>query len=44
VIVGGVLILAVVMEVFERRSCLYSEDDILDGLAADLNEAAHRAV
>jgi exopolyphosphatase / guanosine-5'-triphosphate,3'-diphosphate pyrophosphatase len=43
VIVGGVLILAVVMEVFERHSCLYSEDDILDGLAADLTEAAHRA-
>jgi exopolyphosphatase/guanosine-5'-triphosphate,3'-diphosphate pyrophosphatase len=43
VIVGGVLILAVVMEVFERRRCLYSEDDILDGLAADLTEAAHRA-
>jgi exopolyphosphatase/guanosine-5'-triphosphate,3'-diphosphate pyrophosphatase len=43
VIVGGVLILAVVMEVFERRRCLYSEDDILDGLSADLTEAAHRA-
>jgi len=35
--------LAVVMEVFERRRCLYSEDDILDGLSADLTEAAHRA-
>jgi len=43
VIVGGVWILAVVMEVFERRRCLYSEDDILDGLSADLTEAAHRA-
>ena len=36
VIVGGVLILAVVMEVFDRASCLVSEDDILDGLAAEL--------
>jgi exopolyphosphatase/guanosine-5'-triphosphate,3'-diphosphate pyrophosphatase len=36
VIVGGVLILAVVMEVFGRDLCLVSEDDILDGLAADL--------
>ena len=40
VIVGGVLILAVVMEVFERGSCLYSEDDILDGLAANLMGAS----
>ncbi len=36
VIVGGVLILAVVMETFARPSCVVSEDDILDGLAADL--------
>ena len=36
VIVGGVLILAVVMDVFGRDRCLVSEDDILDGLAADL--------
>lgn len=36
VIVGGVLILAVVMECFERDRCLVSEDDILDGLAAEL--------
>jgi exopolyphosphatase/guanosine-5'-triphosphate,3'-diphosphate pyrophosphatase len=36
VIVGGVLILAVVMECFGRDRCLVSEDDILDGLAAEL--------
>lgn len=36
VIVGGVLILAVVMERFGRDVCLVSEDDILDGLAASL--------
>ena len=36
VIVGGVLVLAVVMETFGRDLCLVSEDDILDGLAADL--------
>ncbi len=36
VIVGGVLILAVVMESFGRDRCLVSEDDILDGLAAEL--------
>jgi exopolyphosphatase/guanosine-5'-triphosphate,3'-diphosphate pyrophosphatase len=36
VIVGGVLILAVVMECFERDRCLVSEDDMLDGLAAEL--------
>ena len=34
VIVGGVLVLVQVMEVFDRRWCLVSEDDILDGLAA----------
>jgi exopolyphosphatase/guanosine-5'-triphosphate,3'-diphosphate pyrophosphatase len=34
VIVGGVLILTAVMAVFDRPSCLVSEDDILDGLAA----------
>ncbi len=36
VIVGGVLILDAVMDVFERAQCLVSEDDILDGLAASL--------
>jgi exopolyphosphatase/guanosine-5'-triphosphate,3'-diphosphate pyrophosphatase len=36
VIVGGVLILAVVMEQFRCGRCLVSEDDILDGLAATL--------
>lgn len=36
VIVGGVLILDAVMEVFDRHQCLVSEDDILDGLAASL--------
>ena len=36
VIVGGVLVLAVVMETFGRQVCLVSEDDILDGLAASL--------
>jgi exopolyphosphatase/guanosine-5'-triphosphate,3'-diphosphate pyrophosphatase len=36
VIVGGVLILDAVMDVFRRQECLVSEDDILDGLAASL--------
>ena len=36
VIVGGVLILASVMAVFDRETCLVSEDDILDGLVASL--------
>jgi len=36
VIVGGLLVLSVVMAVFGRERCLVSEDDILDGLAADL--------
>jgi exopolyphosphatase / guanosine-5'-triphosphate,3'-diphosphate pyrophosphatase len=36
VIVGGVLVLAAVMEVFERELCLVSEDDILDGLVASV--------
>jgi exopolyphosphatase/guanosine-5'-triphosphate,3'-diphosphate pyrophosphatase len=36
VIVGGALVLAEVMEVFDRSWCLVSEDDILDGLAASL--------
>jgi exopolyphosphatase/guanosine-5'-triphosphate,3'-diphosphate pyrophosphatase len=36
VIVGGVLILAAVMEQFHCGRCLVSEDDILDGLAASL--------
>jgi exopolyphosphatase/guanosine-5'-triphosphate,3'-diphosphate pyrophosphatase len=35
VIVGGVLILSNVMEIFERSKCLSSEDDILDGLVGD---------
>jgi exopolyphosphatase/guanosine-5'-triphosphate,3'-diphosphate pyrophosphatase len=39
VIVGGVLILAAVMDVFDRSFCLASEDDILDGLAASVNAA-----
>jgi exopolyphosphatase/pppGpp-phosphohydrolase len=43
VIVGGVLILAVVMECFERDRCLVSEDDILDGLAATLLARASSA-
>jgi exopolyphosphatase/guanosine-5'-triphosphate,3'-diphosphate pyrophosphatase len=36
VIVGGVVILAVVMKVFEASRCLYSEDDILDGMVIDM--------
>lgn len=36
VIVGGVLILSEVMEVFDRDTCLVSEADILDGLVASL--------
>ena len=36
VIVGGAVVLAEVMVAFDRASCLVSEDDILDGLAADL--------
>jgi exopolyphosphatase/guanosine-5'-triphosphate,3'-diphosphate pyrophosphatase len=36
VIVGGVLVLAVVMETFRFDRCLVSEDDILDGMAAGL--------
>ena len=36
VIVGGVLVLAAVMDVFDRTFCLASEDDILDGLAASV--------
>jgi exopolyphosphatase / guanosine-5'-triphosphate,3'-diphosphate pyrophosphatase len=36
VIVGGVLVLAEVMAGFERRQCLVSEDDILDGMVASL--------
>lgn len=36
VIVGGVLVLAGVMEGFGRDRCLVSEDDILDGLVASL--------
>ncbi len=36
VIVGGVLVLVEVMAAFDRGSCLVSEDDILDGLAASL--------
>jgi exopolyphosphatase / guanosine-5'-triphosphate,3'-diphosphate pyrophosphatase len=40
VIVGGVLILATIMESFGRETCLVSEDDILDGLAAELLASA----
>lgn len=36
VIVGGTVILAETMATFECEECLVSEDDILDGLAADL--------
>ena len=36
VIVGGVVVLAAVMAVFGQATCLVSEDDILDGLAASL--------
>jgi exopolyphosphatase / guanosine-5'-triphosphate,3'-diphosphate pyrophosphatase len=36
VIVGGVLILDAVMSVFDRQSCVVSEDDILDGLVASI--------
>jgi exopolyphosphatase/guanosine-5'-triphosphate,3'-diphosphate pyrophosphatase len=36
VIVGGVLVLAMVMAGFDRRRCLVSEDDILDGIVASL--------
>jgi exopolyphosphatase / guanosine-5'-triphosphate,3'-diphosphate pyrophosphatase len=43
VIVGGVLVLAVVMEVFGADLCLVSEDDILDGMAADLLEEGRTA-
>jgi exopolyphosphatase/guanosine-5'-triphosphate,3'-diphosphate pyrophosphatase len=44
VIVGGALVLAVVMESFGHEELIYSESDILDGLAADLRQrvgAAH---
>jgi exopolyphosphatase/guanosine-5'-triphosphate,3'-diphosphate pyrophosphatase len=36
VILAGVVILAVVMEVFACQRCLVSEDDILDGLTQTL--------
>jgi exopolyphosphatase / guanosine-5'-triphosphate,3'-diphosphate pyrophosphatase len=36
VIVGGVIVLAEVMAAFRRDECLVSEDDILDGMAAEL--------
>ena len=36
VIVGGLVVLAAVMEGFERRECLVSESDILDGIVASL--------
>ena len=36
VIVAGVLILAAVMADLDRRTCLVSEDDILDGLVASM--------
>lgn len=40
VIVGGVLILSRLMTAFDRSACLVSEDDILDGLAASLQDEA----
>ena len=40
VIVGGVLVLAAIMETFDRAICLVSEDDILDGLAASSRSGA----
>jgi exopolyphosphatase/guanosine-5'-triphosphate,3'-diphosphate pyrophosphatase len=36
VIVGGVLVLDAVMDVFDRSVCVVSEDDILDGLAQSI--------
>jgi exopolyphosphatase/guanosine-5'-triphosphate,3'-diphosphate pyrophosphatase len=36
VIIGGILVLAVLMDVFRCDECLVSEDDILDGLAASI--------
>ena len=42
VIVGGMLILAAVMEEFGFADCLVSESDILDGMAAGLLEANRR--
>jgi exopolyphosphatase / guanosine-5'-triphosphate,3'-diphosphate pyrophosphatase len=36
VIVGGIMVLASVMNGFQRTECLVSEDDILDGLVASL--------
>lgn len=36
VIVGGAIVLAEIMSIFERPTCLVSEDDILDGIAASL--------
>ncbi len=41
VIVGGILVLASVMEEFGRTRCLVSEDDILDGLAGSLLRPVH---
>jgi exopolyphosphatase/guanosine-5'-triphosphate,3'-diphosphate pyrophosphatase len=38
VITGGVLVLDEVMDCFESKSCLVSEDDILDGIALSLTE------
>jgi exopolyphosphatase/pppGpp-phosphohydrolase len=40
VIVGGIIVLAETMDAFDRTECLVSEDDILDGLAAELRERA----
>lgn len=40
VIVGGVLVLAAVMDVFDRPTCAVSEDDILDGLVATLRASS----
>lgn len=40
VIVGGIIVLAEIMAAFGRMECLVSEDDILDGIAAELREGA----
>ncbi|MHB8439401.1 MAG: Ppx/GppA phosphatase family protein [Acidimicrobiales bacterium] len=40
VIVGGVIVLGAVMDVFDCSRCLVSEDDILDGIAASVAQRA----
>jgi exopolyphosphatase/guanosine-5'-triphosphate,3'-diphosphate pyrophosphatase len=39
VILGGALVLAVVMDVFDHDTLIYSESDILDGLAKDVQKS-----